>query len=131
MRGQLLIEAAAAAGSAVAVAWCKGAGWGGHAFDKKASFDMYKKAAEQGHSAAQSCVGVCYDTGNGVEEDRAEALKWYKKAAEQGYSGALYNLGCCYDCGDGVEEDKAEALKWYRKAAEQGHSVAQYAVGNI
>ena len=40
VRGRLLIEAAAAAGSAVAVAWCTGAGWGGHAFDKKASFDM-------------------------------------------------------------------------------------------
>ena len=92
VRGQLLIEAAAVAGSAVAVARCKGHGWGGHAMDMKASFDMYKKAAEQGHSDAQDMLGYCYYYGVGVEEDKGEAVKWYRKAAERGHGGAEQQL---------------------------------------
>ena len=76
VRGRLLIEAAAVAGSAVAVARCKGHGWGGHAMDMKASFDMYKKAAEQGHSDAQDMLGYCYYYGVGVEEVQGSRLGW-------------------------------------------------------
>eukprot|EP01044_Picomonas_judraskeda_P011746 COSAG03_NODE_1629_length_3744_cov_17.770919_1_plen_469_part_10 len=129
VRGRLLVEAAAGSGSAVAVAWCKTEGWDGHAVDAKASFDMYKKEAEQGDSVAQNSLGVCYYHGTGVEEDKAEAVKWFRKAAEQGDSDAQYSLGSCYDNGEGVEEDKAEAAQWYRKAAEQGHSDAQLNLG--
>jgi hypothetical protein len=27
---------------------------------------------------------LCYDEGEGVKQDKAEAVKWYRKAAEQG-----------------------------------------------
>eukprot|EP01044_Picomonas_judraskeda_P013405 COSAG03_NODE_2023_length_3207_cov_7.959459_1_plen_572_part_00 len=131
VRGQLLIEAAAAAGSAVAVARCKGHGWGGHAFDTKASFDIYKKAAEQGDSDAQVMLGHCHDYGFGVEADKAEALKWYRKAAEQGNSDGAHSLGLCYARGAGVEVDTAEALKWYGNAAEQGNSDAAHSLGDL
>ena len=120
MRARLLIEAAAAAGSAVAVAWCKANGWGGHAVDKKASFGMYRKAAEQGGSVAQFMLGFCYRMGIGVEVDAAEAVQWYRKAAEQGESVAQFKLGDHYRIGNGVEVDAAEAVEWYRKAAAQG-----------
>jgi TPR repeat protein len=90
----------------------------------------YRKAAEQNHSGAQSNLGVCYATGQGVLKDYAEAVKWYRKAAEQNHSGAQYNLGVSYANGQGVPKDYAEAVKWYRKAAEQNDSDAQRSLGD-
>lgn len=51
-------------------------------------FEQMLKAAEQGDAVAQSTLAWCYDTGNGVGIDPAEAVKWYGKAAEQGYEAA-------------------------------------------
>lgn len=44
----------------------------------------YRKAAEQGNAIAQYNLGVCYQYGNGVPKNQAEAINWYKKAAKQG-----------------------------------------------
>lgn len=46
--------------------------------------NRYRKAAETGDAIAQYNLGVCYDTGEGVAQDKAEAAKWFRKAAEQG-----------------------------------------------
>ena len=70
-----------------------------------------------------------YDTGEGVPQDYAEAVKWYRLAAEQGYAAAQFNLGVGYANGEGVPQDYAEAVKWYRLAAEQGYAAAQYNLG--
>jgi hypothetical protein len=35
---------------------------------------------------------LCYDEGNGVKQDKAEAAKWYLKAAEQGNASAQEKL---------------------------------------
>ena len=50
--------------------------------------DQYDKAvpllqalAAEGHAKAQSNLGWCYDTGNGVAQDVAKAFEWYRKAA--------------------------------------------------
>ena len=93
------------------------------------AFPACKRAAEQGHAEAQYNLGVMYQNGEGVQEDKREAVKWYRKSAEQGFARAQYNLGSMYYNGEGVEEDKREAMKWYRKSAEQGHAVAQYNLG--
>ena len=74
--------------------------------------------------------GVRYYNGDGVEQDKKEAVKWFRKAAEQGNASAQLNLGYCYENGEGVEQNKAEAVKWYRKAADQGEAKAQYNLGN-
>jgi uncharacterized protein len=34
-----------------------------------------------------------YETGQGVAQDYAEAVKWHRKAAEQGDPRAQHNLG--------------------------------------
>ncbi len=88
----------------------------------------YRKAAEQGDADAQFILGVSYESGDGVAQDKAEAVKWFRKAAEQGLARAQYNLGWCYANGDGVARDKAEAVKWCRKAAEQGDAFAQFSL---
>ena len=92
-------------------------------------FDDLRKAAEQGDASAQYGLGGAYDNGEGVAQDKVEAVKWYRKAAEQGGAEAQYNLGSAYDLGEGVGKDKVEAVKWWRKAAEQGNAMAQFLLG--
>ncbi len=88
-----------------------------------------RKAAEQGHAAAQNNLGWMYGNGRGVAQDDVEAVKWYRKAAEQGYADAQVHLGWMYEKGRGVAQDDVEAVKWYRKAAEQGEMYAQNNLG--
>ena len=66
-----------------------------------------------------------YDLGEGVPENKTEAVKWLTLAAEQGDAEAQYWLGFMYDNGDGVPADDMEAVKWYTLAAEQGYALAQ------
>ena len=88
-----------------------------------------KILAVGGDAAAQNNLGVCYEYGQGVARNYAEAVEWYKKAAVQGHVYAQFNLGECYDNGQGVTRNYAEAAKWFRKAAEQGHATAQNNLG--
>jgi hypothetical protein len=74
-------------------------------------------------------LGCSYFNGDGVANDKVEAVKWWRKAAEHGYASAQNNLGICYRDGAGVAKDEVEAVAWYRKAAEQGDALAQYNLG--
>ena len=85
--------------------------------------------AKQGDADSQYNLGVMYDTGQGVPQDDAEAVKWYRLAAAQGLAEAQYNLGLMYANGEGVPQDDAEALKWFRLAAAQGDAPAQFNLG--
>ena len=89
----------------------------------------YRRAAEQGHPAAQNDYGSICLNGMGVLKDAAEAARWYRKAAEQGLAMAQfhYALRCLH--GDGVERDDTEAVLWLGKAAEQGHVEATGQLG--
>ena len=70
-----------------------------------------------------------YETGDGVAEDKAEAMKWYRLAAAEGNARAQYSLGGMYDDGEVVSQDSKEAVKWWRRAARQGYGEAQYSLG--
>jgi TPR repeat protein len=87
----------------------------------------YRKAADQGHPAAQCSLGVCYSKGEGVVQDHPEAVKWYRKAGEHGLALAQCDLGVCYEKGEGVPQDSVEAYKWFSLAAAQGHEDAKRA----
>lgn len=89
----------------------------------------YKKAAEQGHVAAQLNLGVMYNTGAGVKQDYGQAARWYEKAAAKGNAKAELNLGILYDQGLGVSKDLKKAYDLYRKAAARGVADAQYNLG--
>ncbi|MCD7734232.1 MAG: hypothetical protein LUH48_03705, partial [Clostridiales bacterium] len=101
-----------------------------HAKEYDKAFPLLRGAAEQGNAKAQFYLGVCYDFGRGVKEDKAKAAEWYEKAALQGHANAQFNLGICYKNGEGVTEDKAKAVQWFEKAARQGNAKAQCNLGN-
>jgi len=67
-------------------------------------------------------LGVAYENGYGVEEDKAVALLYYQRAADRyGDARAQNFLGLMYDHAKGVVEDRELAVKYYHQAADQGH----------
>jgi hypothetical protein len=80
---------------------------------------------------SQANLAWCCDTGCGVAQDEAEAVKWYRQAAEQADYTSQFNLGVHYEWGSGVEQDKQEAIKYYRKAADQGYEKAAEALQRL
>ncbi|CAE8713111.1 unnamed protein product [Polarella glacialis] len=82
----------------------------------------YRRAAEQGHAAAQLRLGAACHDGVGQAADPAEAVKWYQKAAGRGSASAQFLLGLAYTNGDGVARNISEASIWLSRAAQQGSS---------
>jgi TPR repeat protein len=89
-----------------------------------AMLGWYRKAAEQGHAAAQSDLAAMYAKGLGVRQDYTEAMKWVLKAAEQGDADAQHNLGIMYGRGEGVPRDDVRAHMWFNLAAANGNKDA-------
>ena len=71
------------------------------------------------------------NNGQGVKQDKQEAVKWYRKAAEQGDPDAQCNLGVCCANGEGVKQNVQEAVKWFRQSAEQGNENAKKALKEL
>ncbi|CAK0885252.1 unnamed protein product, partial [Prorocentrum cordatum] len=73
--------------------------------DRGRAAELWALAAAQGHAKAQYNLGVLYDTGDSVEEDKdARAMALWEQAAAQEHPDALFNLGCAYSEGEGVAE---------------------------
>ncbi|AAM73014.1 MAG TPA: sel1 repeat family protein [Chlorobaculum sp.] len=47
-------------------------------------FSELKKAAEQGDAQAQCMLGLMYELGLGVRQDKRTAKEWYGKACDNG-----------------------------------------------
>jgi TPR repeat protein len=92
-------------------------------------FEQDKALAEMGHPTGQYNLGVCYERGEGVARDAAQAAIWYRRAATQGNMNAQFKLGFFHSQGLGVAKDDVQAIFWCLKAAEQGDADAQVIVG--
>lgn len=51
---------------------------------EQATFEKQLLLAHQGDANAQKNLGVMYDNGDGVKQDKQQAFEWFLKAAEQG-----------------------------------------------
>lgn len=70
--------------------------------------------------------------GNGVKEDKKEAVKCFKTAAEKCNSGVAYhNLGICYENGFGVRKDYKKAIEMYGKAVENGEKAGLEGIKSV
>lgn len=87
------------------------------AVDLKQAALWYRKAADQGKTAAQIHLADLYRDGRGVTRDMVQAAAWYGKAAELGDAGAQGTLGLLYSVGMGVPQDYIEAYYWLDLAA--------------
>jgi hypothetical protein len=50
--------------------------------DYATALQLIRPLADQGDARAQSILGLMYESGRGVPQDYAEAVKWYRKAAD-------------------------------------------------
>jgi len=80
--------------------------------------------AEKGDAGAQYKIGTMYYSGDGVPQDRIEAVKWFRMVAEHGDANIQFGLGVLYAQGKDVPKDSVEATKWLTKSAEQGNGDA-------
>jgi len=89
--------------------------------DYATALKEWRPLAEQGNARAQFWLGVLYEHGRGVTQDKAEAAKWYRKSAEQGNADAQYWLGVLYgNGGEGVLQDRVAAHMWLNIAVANG-----------
>lgn len=84
----------------------------GHPQDYGKARELFLKAAESDHAAAENMLGVIHQDGLGVAADLAVAESWFRKGAEQGDAKAQSNLGQLI--GPDVEDEakRIESLKW-------------------
>lgn len=93
------------------------------------NLEKHTALAESGDTAAMVTLGMRYRDGEGVERDRAAAVRWYRKAVDAGSTNACDHLGFMYLRGWGVRRDFAEARRLFVKAGE--HDQALYNLGRI
>lgn len=99
--------------------------------NKTKAIELLRESADEGYAESQSSLGLCYATGNGVEQDDYEAVRWFTMAAEQGEPNAQKNLGLFYRSGRGVQLNKVIAAEWFRKAAAQGNVQAKACLADM
>jgi len=137
LRGQMLIEAAADEGVAVAEACCMYHVWGERWDDGKLDgFKRFKELLAEGNGEHQAIamfmVGLYYDycglcghttvSGTTMDEDDVMMLEWWGKAAEKGNCDAMFALGKI-NVQRGVDMEMVE--EWFKKAAALGHAEAK------
>src|SRR5580658_4232936 len=103
-----------------------GAEDGGTVPDVAAAVPHYRTAAEQGHAAAKTRLGLALLTGRGTKRSLVEAETWLQRAAHDGDAMAAAVLGDFHASQDmasreGQPPDLKAAARWYRHAAELGH----------
>jgi TPR repeat protein len=83
-----------------------------HPRDASRAFVYYRRAAENGHPAAEWALASAYEHGEGTEPNQVAAIHWLQLAAEDGVSEAQERLALHYRSGVGIpqESEKAEAL---------------------
>ncbi len=101
--------------------------------DSYQAMEWYKKAAEQGNTAAQYNLAKLISQRPDKEDPRAmeQVRYWYEKAAAGGQKEAINDLAIFYMKGIGVKKNELKAFELFKKAAEMGDSAAQINVALI
>lgn len=89
-----------------------------------AAFELYKYAANKGHSNSQNNLGFMYEEGIGTKKDLKQAMAWYQKAADYKNGAGTCNLANMIEHGRGVPANPEQAYTLYQKAAELGNKIA-------
>jgi TPR repeat protein len=79
--------------------------------DYTKAFQYFKAAADKGDTKAVRYVGICYEHGQGVEQDYAKAAEYYQK------NGEGYFLASLLLEGKGIKQDVSKAIEIYEEVA--------------
>src|SRR5574344_1417644 len=91
----------------------------------------YEKACKLNYGPAQNALGVCYDLGKGVQEDKKKAFEYLLKSYNNDCSHSYSNLGYYYMNGIGTEVDYYKAFEAYMKATTNKEPKAYYYIGTF
>ena len=97
----------------------------------KEVFPYMKVAAENNISDSFEPVGICYETGTGIKQDKVLALKYYKMAAQANVISAQVRLGEYYLNGILLETNIWNSVYWFSKAADQNDPYALFMLGSF
>jgi len=88
--------------------------------DYDLSFKWLQKAADEGGIyKAMYYLGLQYELGQGIEQNKQKAFSYYMSAAESENNDmdeATYRVGYSYLLGSGVEKNELKAVEWFKKA---------------
>lgn len=90
-------------------------------------WDYCEREAGHNNEQAQFLLGVLYDAGIGVLQDKDKALQLYTKASLKNHQGAMFNMYEYYTK-EGIDET---ANYWLQRLAEQGLAGAQNAYADV
>jgi len=85
---------------------------------------LFRSAAMQGHTGAQTNLAMLLIERGDGQDDLAEAVDWLAQAGAKGVVQAQYALGRVY-AQPGAFHDDQEAVWWLKRAAQQGMAEAQ------
>ena len=90
-------------------------------------------AVDANNDADAACaLGICYQSGSGVDIDEARALQLFREAvAKTNHAQSHYEIGAMAYVGQGMDEDEAVAFDHWAKAAAQGHPAAAFMLGDV
>ncbi len=90
-------------------------------------------AVDANNDADAACaLGICYQSGTGVDIDEARALQLFREAvAKTNHAQSHYEIGAMAYVGQGMDEDEAVAFDHWAKAAAQGHPAAAFMLGDV
>lgn len=85
-----------------------------------------KLATTHRHPEATFNLGICYETGTGIEKNMKNAMECYRAAAAAGHKNAMYNLGVFYVHGrGGLVKDMQAARACFEAAKKIGSRRAE------
>ncbi len=93
--------------------------------DYAAAYWEWRPLAEEGDPEAQFNLGILYDLGQGVAQNKMMAATWYRRSAEQGFAAAQYNLAVIFKNGEGVPRNDVLAYALFDLAAADDPDAAE------
>jgi hypothetical protein len=88
--------------------------------DFEQAAELFRQAADAGHTDAQYMYALMLHRGQGTARDDQAAGRYYTQAARAGHAKAQYNLAILYYSGEGVARSDTSAYKWLYAAGLQG-----------
>src|SRR5262249_42687616 len=93
--------------------------------NQASAFELFKSAANKGHSNSQNNLGYMFEEGVGTKKDLKQAFTWYKTPGDFNNPSAICNMGYMIEHGVGMPPNVEEGLKLYEKASSLGNQIAR------
>jgi TPR repeat protein len=95
----------------------------------KQAVEWYNKSTAKRDAQAMYELGLCYQSGFGVEKDMKKAIEFFTQSMELGCADAQNIIGYFLFGGEHLAKDQGRAITLWEKAAAQNHAMAMCSLG--